>query len=88
MAATVRLDEIVDALGAQLDERPSFLDRETGEAETVSEDLLRETEESGDDGEPDLLEWQKEEWEIAKLIVSPTASRGFPRSLMYTSGRS
>ena len=70
MAATVRLDEIVDALGAQLDERPSFLDRETGEVETVSEDLLRETEESGDDGEPDLLEWQKEEWEIAKLIVS------------------
>jgi hypothetical protein len=41
MPATVRLDEIVDALEIQFDESSSFLDLDTGEVETVSRDLLR-----------------------------------------------
>src|SRR6266446_34011 len=71
MPATVRLNDIVDALEMQFDESSSFLDLDTGQVETVSKDLLSEAEESSDDDEePDLPEWQKQEWEIAKRIVS------------------
>lgn len=67
MAATVRLKDIVDALEMQFDEMPSFLDLETGQVQTISQDLLGEAEESDDEEEEDE---QDEEWEIAKLIVS------------------
>ena len=70
MPATVHLIDIVDALEMQFDESPSFLDRDTGHVETVSHVLLRQAEESGDAQEPDLPTWQKQEWEIAKQIVS------------------
>ena len=49
MPATVRLSDIVDALEMQFAESSTFLDRDTGKVETVSHDLLREAEESGDD---------------------------------------
>ncbi|MGB7759605.1 MAG: UPF0158 family protein [Bryobacteraceae bacterium] len=70
MSATVHLKDIVDALEMQLDESSSFLDLDAGQVETVSCDLLRAAEEGGDDAEPDLPDWQEEEWEIAKRIVS------------------
>jgi hypothetical protein len=70
MPATARLKDIVGALEIQLDENSSFLDRDTGQVETVSIDLLGKAEESNDDEDVDLPEWQNEEWEIAKLIVS------------------
>jgi hypothetical protein len=69
MPATVRLKDIVDALEMQFDESSAFLDLDTGQVETVSHDLLREAEDSGDE-EPDLPTWQNKEWEIAKRIVS------------------
>lgn len=70
MPTTARLNDIVEALEIQFDESSSFLDRETGQVQTVAKDLLRETEESADCGRLDLPEWQKQEWEVAKLIVS------------------
>ena len=70
MPATVRLNDIVDALEMQFDESSSFPDRATGQVETVSHFLLREAEKSGDGEEPDVPTWQKQEWEIAKRIVS------------------
>ncbi len=70
MPATVRLSDIVDALEMQFDESSSFLDCDTGQVETVSHDLLLAAEESGGEEEPDLPMWQKEEWEIARRIVS------------------
>jgi hypothetical protein len=79
MPATVHLNDIVDALEMQLDESSSFLDRDTGQVETVSHVLLREAEESGDDEEPDHLPtWQKQEWEIAKRIVSADRFQELP----------
>lgn len=69
MAVTVHLKDIVEVLELQFDEHPSFLDLDTGKVETVSVDLLRKAEAPGDE-EPDLPEWQKPEWEIAKRIVS------------------
>jgi Uncharacterised protein family (UPF0158) len=78
MPATVRLNDIVDALEMQFDESSSFLDLDTGQVETVSHALLREAEESGDDEEPDLPTWQKREWEIAKRIVSTDSFQKLP----------
>jgi hypothetical protein len=69
MPATVRLNEIIDALDMQLDESSSFLDCDTGHVETVSDALLREAEAGGDKG-TDLPSWQKQEWETALQIVS------------------
>jgi len=69
MAATVLLSDIVVALEMQIDEAYSFLDLDTGQVETVSRDLLSAAEEdTGED--PDLPDWQDEEWKIAKRIVS------------------
>jgi hypothetical protein len=70
MPATVRLNDIIDALEMQFDESSSFLDRDTGRVETISHDLLQEAEESGDNDEPDLPAWQIQEWETAKRIAS------------------
>ena len=78
MPATVRLSDIVDALEMQFDESSAFLDRDTGQVETVSHLLLREAEGCGDDEEPDLPAWQKEEWDIAKLIVSTDRFQKLP----------
>lgn len=69
MPVTVRLDDIVEALETLVEESPSYLDLDTGQVVSVSEDLLSEAEEDGDE-EPDLPDWQKHEWEIAKRIVS------------------
>ena len=70
MPAPVRLSDIVDALEMQSDELSSFLDLDTGQVETVSHDLVRDAEECGDSEEPNLPDWQDEEWEIARRIVS------------------
>ena len=40
--------------------------------------LLREAEESGDDEEPDLPTWQKQQWQIANRIVSTDRFRKLP----------
>ncbi len=70
MPATVRLNDIIDALEIQFDEFSSFLDCDTGPVETISNDLIHEAESDGAAPEPDLPEWQEEEWEIAKRIAS------------------
>ena len=78
MAVTVQLKDIVDALEMQLDEYLSYLDLDSGKVETVSKDLLNEAEESNDDQEPDLPDWQKPEWEIARRIVSTDRFKSLP----------
>jgi hypothetical protein len=75
---TVRLTDIVDALEMQFDESPSYLDLDSGHVETVARDLLREAEEAVDDEEPNLPEWQQQEWKIAKRIVSADRFRKLP----------
>jgi hypothetical protein len=75
--ATVRLNDIVDALEMQLDEFSSFLDCDTGQVETISDALLLNAE-AGDDEEPVLPTWQTQEWEIAKRIVSTDRFRRLP----------
>jgi hypothetical protein len=77
MPATVRLNDIVEALEMQFDEFSSFLDLDTGKVETVSQDLLREAEESADE-EPDPSTEEDTEWEIAKQIVFGDRFRKLP----------
>ena len=77
MAATLHLNDIIDALEMQFDESLSYLDVDSGQVVTVSEALLREAEEHGDE-EPDLPDWQKDEWEIAKKIPSTDRFRPLP----------
>ena len=77
MPATVHLNDIIDALEMQLDESLSYLDLDAGQVVTVSEDLLRDAEEHGDE-EPNVPDWQKDEWEIAKRIVSTDRFRPLP----------
>lgn len=69
MPATVLLKDIADALEMQFDDSYSYLNLDTGEIETVSSALLSAAEESPDDI-PDLLDWELENWEVAKQIVS------------------
>lgn len=74
MPATVLLKDIADALEMQFDDSASYLNLDTGEIETVSNTLLSAAEESPDqespDDMPDLLDWELENWEVAKRIVS------------------
>ena len=70
MPATARLQDIVDAIEMQFDEALSFLDRDTGQVETVSRELMSAAEDGEDGEDVDILEWQTEEWELVKLIVS------------------
>jgi len=85
--ATVQLNDIIDALEMQFDESVSYLDLDGGQVVTVSDELLRGAEEHGDE-EPDLPDWQKDELEMAKRIVSTDRFYRFRQSLMYTSGGS
>jgi hypothetical protein len=77
MSATVLLQDIVDALEMQLDESSSFLDLDTGRVETVSNDFLGEPDESVAE-EPGFPAWQKQEFEVAKRIVSTDRFQQLP----------
>jgi hypothetical protein len=73
MPTKVKLDDIVEALDMQLDEFSSFLDLDTGQVETIPDDLLSEARESDDDdgeGEHELADWEQEQLETAKRIVT------------------
>jgi hypothetical protein len=65
----VHLNAIIDAMEAQSDGSISYLDLDAGEVVIVSEELLREAEEHSDE-EPDVPDWQRDEWGIAERIVS------------------
>jgi hypothetical protein len=80
MPTRVRLSDLVEALEMQIDELSSFLDLDTGQVETVSQDLLRKAEEFDDGEDPDLPAWQIEEWELAKRIVSTERFQSLPTS--------
>jgi hypothetical protein len=68
--ATVQLNDIIDALEMQFDESISYLDLDAGHVVIVSEELLREAEERGDEEPENLPDWQNDEWGIARRIVS------------------
>jgi hypothetical protein len=76
MSAIVRLSDIVDALEMQFDGYSSYLDCSTGQVETISDDLWDEAQESADDEVP--ADWEKEEWDLARQIVSTDRFQALP----------
>jgi hypothetical protein len=66
----VRLVDIIDAIEMQFEELPSFLNLDTGEVETVSQELLRSAEEFHGRDPPDLLTWEEAECQVAKRITA------------------
>lgn len=78
VSVTVLLSDIVEALEMQFDESSSFLDLDTLQVVTVSYKLLREAEENAGGQEPNLHDWQEEEWQAAKRIVSTDRFLGLP----------
>src|SRR3954465_11925585 len=77
MSATVLLKDVIDALEMQFDESSSFLDLDTGRVEAVWNYLRGHADGAGGE-EPDLPAWQKQEWEIAKRIVSTDGFQQLP----------
>jgi hypothetical protein len=80
VSATVRLQDLVDALEMQFDEYPSYLDRDTGRVATIARDLLCAAEESDEEVEDhaDPSGEDDDEWEIAKRIVATNRFRKLP----------
>ena len=88
MPATVLLKDIVDELEMQFDEWPSFVDLDTGEVHSVSQDLLREAEDSeNEDGNWIFPIGRKTNgrWPNESLSTS-TDFEGSLRNTMSTSG--
>jgi hypothetical protein len=87
MPATVLLKDIVEELEIQFDERPSFVDLDTGEVVSVSQDLLRDAEAPEDEDEDE--DDQDAEWKLAKEIAfNFDRFRRLPQSMTSTSGTS
>jgi len=73
----VPIDQLIDALEAQSDSHSSYLDRQTGEVYTISEDAI-----SLSEGETDsahlIAAWQEDEVELARRIQSSDRYLAFP----------
>ena len=68
MAAKANLKAIIDALEMQTDDSRAYFDLDTGEVYEVSLAMIDAAEEGEE--EPDIPEWQEDEWELAQRIVA------------------
>ncbi len=70
MAISVKLDDIIEGMEFQSDERHSFLDKRTGEVVSLSDEEIQ----AAEDNEPieDFPEWQQDLIKIAKDILAET----------------
>ena len=72
MAIRVKLDEIIEGLEFQSDERHSFLDKRISEVVSISDEEMRAAED--DDPIEDFPDWQQNLVRIAKEIVDETGN--------------
>ena len=72
MAIRVKLNDIIEGLEFESDERNSFLDKRTGEVVSISEEEMQ----AAEDDEPieDFPDWQQDLVRIAKEIVDETGN--------------
>ena len=72
MATHVKLNDIIEGLEFESDERNSFLDRRTGEVVSISDEEMQ----AAEDDEPieDFPDWQQDFVRIAKEIVDETGN--------------
>jgi len=72
MAIRVKLDEIIEGLEFQSDERHSFLDKRTREVVSISDEEMRVAED--EDPIEDFPDWEQDLVRIAKEIVDETGN--------------
>lgn len=72
MAIRVKLNDIIEGLDFESDERNSFLDKRTGEVVSISEEEMQ----AAEDDEPieDFPDWQQDFVRIAKEIADETGN--------------
>jgi hypothetical protein len=78
MNPPAKLSDLILALDMPSEEFRTYFDRKTGAVVSVEETLLSSLEDGGEEDLDDLAEWQKEEYEVAKEIVSDDGSRFLP----------
>ena len=75
MNPPAKLSDLILALEMPSEEFRTYFDRKTGAVVSVEATLLSSLEDGEEEDLDDLAEWQKEEYEIAKEIVSDDGSR-------------
>jgi hypothetical protein len=78
MNPPAKLSTLILALDMPLEEFRTYFDRKTGEFVSVEEAMLSQLEDGEEKDPDDLAEWRKEEYEIAREIVSDDGSRFIP----------
>jgi len=79
----VKLNDIACALQMQFDEQHSYVDLDTGEVVTVSEEYMKDSPE-----DPGAPEWEKDVRQVARRVATRTGSWSFRTSSMWMSGKS
>lgn len=79
MPAAVKLHDLIDAVDGQPETVFSFLDRETGEVYSISEEALRIAED-GTNSQDEVPEWQQEEIGWARRIAASDRYVALPTS--------
>jgi hypothetical protein len=78
MNPPAKLSDLILALEMPSEEFRTYFDRKTGAVVSVEESMLSRLEDGEEEDLDDLAEWQKEEYEVAKEIVSDDGSRFLP----------
>jgi len=78
MNPPAKLSELILALDMPSEEFRTYFDRQTGAVVSVEETMLSNLEDGEEEDLGDLAEWQKEEYEVAKEIVSDDGRRFLP----------
>src|SRR5438094_10220442 len=73
-----KLSELINALEFDSEEQVNRVDLQNGCVVTVEESLLSALEEGNDEALHDLLDWQKEEIEIARRMLEDAGERFVP----------
>lgn len=75
MKPAAKLSDLLDAMEFSSDEFYTCFDRQTGKIVSVERFILTAVEEGDDEHLSNLSDWQREEVEIARAIVSDTTER-------------
>jgi len=78
MNPPAKLSDLILALEMPSEEFRTYFDRKTGAVVLVEETMLSRLEDGEEEDVGDLAEWRKEEYEVAKEIVSDNGSRFIP----------
>jgi hypothetical protein len=78
MNPPAKLSDLILALDMPSEEFRTYFDRKTGAVVSVEEMMLSSLENGEEEDPDDLSDWQMEEYEIAKEIVSDDGSRFLP----------